>query len=234
MAQIAVWGSKAFGFDTEKIVPMLDLKVSMAAKDDGNGSEPEVVSFSTQYLRSTNSDPWAQVAEWRSLIGKANILYIGERQFGKNKFTLNSVEVSDVFIGNRGEFIGVKVSLTFEEKIIVAVKATTSGGKYSGKGFFGKLSDTLSAAANAVGNILNNRTEIASSGYVDRLIEYSVTRYEMDAAAEAARNVSVDLQFEAAMQYDPHDPWNDIYSDAQMENWADQVFDENGDWKVKQ
>lgn len=154
MAQIASWGPKAFGVDSNKIVPLVDLKVSMSVKGDSQGDssgtsqtnlqgrEPEVVSLATQYLRGTGSDPWVQVEEWRSLQGKTHPLYIGGKQFGENQFTLKSAEVSDVLLSNSGDFLGIKVSFTFEETVVKVKEQAKKEKTYFG----GSPYDSLSVA----------------------------------------------------------------------------------------
>lgn len=123
----AKWGAKGFLTSTTKLVPLADFKATMAVKSETQtdssgadktvvkGKELEVVTFNTQYMTAAGVDPWEQVEEWRSLLGKSNHLYIGGKRFGLNKFMLKSVEVSDTFLTPTGVFIGLKVTITLQE-----------------------------------------------------------------------------------------------------------------------
>lgn len=143
MAETAKWGGHSFVCSPTKLVPLMDLKATMAVKsesqDDSSGTsqttvmgkEPEVISFSTEYLLAAGTDPWGQVEAWRADIGKINPLYIGGKQFGPAKLMLKNVEFSNILMANSGKFLGVKLSITLEEKVATTAKKTSSGSTSS-------------------------------------------------------------------------------------------------------
>ena len=160
MGYLAQWGPKGFLISPEKIVPFEEFKATMSVKSDSQddasgtsktnlkGTEPEVVSFSTQYLISMGVDPWAQVEEWRTLQGKAHPLYIGGKTFaGGVKFMLKSAEVSNTLFSNAGDFLGLKMSFTFEGTGSTA--AATSSSKKTSNGKKGTVKEATEAKPTA-------------------------------------------------------------------------------------
>jgi hypothetical protein len=120
-----------------KIVPLLDLKTSFAAKtDSGNdtsgtaktntrGRELQSVTLSTLYVRGAGVDPRGQIAEWEAQIGKSYPLYIEGQRFGPAKLVLKNVDVSDILLSNTGKFLQCAVALKFEEYANETVSKTT-------------------------------------------------------------------------------------------------------------
>ena len=110
-----------------KIVPLMDLKTSFAAKtNNGNdtsgtaktnakGRELQSVTLSTLYVRGAGVDPRGQIAEWEAQVGNSYPLYIEGQRFGPAKLMLKSVDVSDILLSNTGKFLQCAVALKFEE-----------------------------------------------------------------------------------------------------------------------
>lgn len=137
MEYTALWGPKGFIVSPSKIVPLLNLSTSFAAKtDSGNdtsgtattntkGRELQSVSLSTLYVRGAGVDPRGQIAEWEAQVGNAYPLYIEGQRFGPPKLMLKSVDVSDVLLSNTGKFLKCAVALQFEEYSNETTKSTT-------------------------------------------------------------------------------------------------------------
>ena len=143
MEYTALWGPKGFIVSPSKIVPLLDLKTSFAAKtDSGNdasgtartnarGRELQTVTLSTLYVRGAGVDPRGQIAEWEAQVGNSYPLYIDGSRFGPAKLMLKSVDVSDILLSNTGKFLQCAVALKFEEysNETTTKKTTTSTAK---------------------------------------------------------------------------------------------------------
>ena len=126
MTYTARWGPKGFLVSPTKIVPIDGLSASVAVKSDGDSGssptgaralEPQKITFGATYLRAAGVDPLAQFEEWKSLVGQAHPLYIGDKRFGPAKMMLSSVEMSDVLLTNSGEFLKVMLSISMEEYV---------------------------------------------------------------------------------------------------------------------
>lgn len=138
MEYTALWGPKGFIVSPSKIVPLLDLKTSFAAKtDSGNdtsgtaktntrGRDLQSVTLSTLYVRGAGVDPRGQIAEWEAQIGKSYPLYIEGQRFGPAKLMLKNVDVSDILLSNTGKFLQCAVALKFEEYANETTTTTTS------------------------------------------------------------------------------------------------------------
>lgn len=144
MTYTARWGPKGFIVSPTKVVPLDGLSTSVAIKSNGssgsNGSTPtdaraletQKISFTVDYLRAAGVDPLAQWEEWKSLIGQAYPLYIGEKRFGPAKMMLSSVSMSDAILTNSGEFLKLNLSISLEEYVNdPATKARSSSGSAS-------------------------------------------------------------------------------------------------------
>lgn len=127
MGYIATWGPKGFIVSPNKIVPFEGLTTSVSVKEDSEkdtsgtsptnskGRELQPVSFSTTYFRGAGVDPRAQWDEWCDLVGESHPLYIGGERFGPQRLKLKSANLSTVQTDNKGRFISVSISLSFEE-----------------------------------------------------------------------------------------------------------------------
>ena len=127
MGYQARWGPKGFIISAGKIVGIEDLQTSYSLKTDTNedtsgtpptntkGMELQPVTLSTKYLRATGTNPRGQMAEWRSLVGKAYPLYLGGKRFGPPKLQLQKVDVSDILLANSGDILACTVALSFME-----------------------------------------------------------------------------------------------------------------------
>lgn len=145
---MAQWGPKGFLVSPEKIVTFDGFSTSIALKTDNSedtsgtsptntkGKEKQTVSMSINYIRAAGVDPRAQFEEWGSLVGSAYPLYIGDKQFGPDLLMLTKVDVSDLQLSSKGEFISVKLAVSFDEYIppkpAVAAVAVTKNTATSG------------------------------------------------------------------------------------------------------
>lgn len=128
MAVKANWGPKSFFTSPSRIVPFSDFSTSVKLKadseNDTSGTEPtntrgrelQPVSFSTVYFRAAGNDPMAEFNSWVSLVGMYYPLYVGGRRVGPaERFTLQSVEASDMQQAENGTVLSLAVSLSFIE-----------------------------------------------------------------------------------------------------------------------
>ncbi len=146
MADMAQWGTHIFGCSPSKLTPFRDFKATMAVKSDtqtdangtdktaSKGKEPETVSFSVNYLLGAGVNPWKEVDGWRNDLGNSNNLYIGGKRYGNERFTLQSVDVSNLLANNTGRVLGVNVALSFKEYSTTISKGATSGTSGSSGG----------------------------------------------------------------------------------------------------
>lgn len=157
MTYTARWGPKGFLVSPTKIVPFDGLSASVAVKSNGDsgsaptdtrGLEAQKIAFSVTYLRSVGVDPRAQFEEWKSLVGQAHPLYIGEKRFGPAKMMLSGVEMSDVLLTNSGEFLKLTLSISLEEHVSdPATKARSSSGSKSASASASSNTTASNAAA---------------------------------------------------------------------------------------
>lgn len=127
MEYTARWGQKGWLISPQKVVALEQLKVSFALKattnEDTSGTPPtntkgrelQEITLEATYLRGAGTLPREQITEWESLIGDINPLYIGGKQFGADNFQLTKVDVSDIQITPKGEFIAVTIAITLKE-----------------------------------------------------------------------------------------------------------------------
>lgn len=128
MAQYtAKWGSKGFIVGPGKVVPLSNLSTAFELKSESNndtsgtpptntrGLELQTISLETTYLAAAGVDPRGQIEEWQSLIGEKNALYIQGKRFGPKLMQLTRVDVSNVVLGNNGEFLSADVGITLVE-----------------------------------------------------------------------------------------------------------------------
>ena len=106
-----------------------DSKNDTSGKNPTNtrGKETQQITLSTTYLRAAGVDPLAQYNEWCGELGKSYPLYIGGKKFGPAKVELSSVNISQSTLLPSGEFVGIKLSLTFTEG--TTTKSTASNRK---------------------------------------------------------------------------------------------------------
>lgn len=127
MAYMARWGPKGFAVSPSQVIPFENFSTSVALKSDSEndtsgtaptntrGRELQPMEFSVTYLRAAGADPRAQIEEWETLLGQAYPLYIGEKRFGPAKMTLKKVDVADILLTIKGEFLRAVVTVTLEE-----------------------------------------------------------------------------------------------------------------------
>ncbi|MDO5574441.1 MAG: hypothetical protein Q4G60_10755 [bacterium] len=127
MAQ-AQWGSKVWQISRSGIRRLDGLKTGYAMQTETNadkdgesptqevGYELQSVSFSTSYNMTTGTqDVRREFESWKSLVGKANPLYIGGAKFGPDKLQLISVDLGDNYIDENGLMRWADVSFSFKE-----------------------------------------------------------------------------------------------------------------------
>lgn len=127
MGTVARWGSKKFVISRSKINPIYDFSSSYAMKEDSNsdtsgnkktntrGRQPEEPSFSVDYVAGVGCKPRTEITNWRANVGKKEYLYIGKSQYGKNRFELKTVDLSDILLDSNGRMTKGTVTLTFLE-----------------------------------------------------------------------------------------------------------------------
>lgn len=161
MAYTAKWKSKGFLISPNKVVPFENLKTSFALKTDTNsdtsgtpstntlGRELQEITFETMYSRALGTDPRAQIEDWNANIGGIDTLYIKGKPFGADKLQLIKVDVTETKLSATGEFLSVRLALTFKEyqsqaaaistkpktggTTSTATKTTTNNGKQLNK-----------------------------------------------------------------------------------------------------
>ncbi len=146
MANMAQWGPQKFSCSPSRLAPFRDFKATMAVKSDTQtdadgtnktatkGLEPETVSLAVDYLLSAGVNPWKEVDGWRNELGNSYALYIGGKKYGNERFTLKSVEVSNLLSNNSGRVLGVTVTVALTEYSSTVTKAKTkSKAKKSSK-----------------------------------------------------------------------------------------------------
>lgn len=146
----AKWGNKGFLVSPEKIVPMLSLTTGFVRKAETNndtsgqpttntrGVELQEIRLETRYLASMGVDPRGQIDEWRAQFGKQYPLYIEGKQFGPDLLELDSVDITNIKLDNKGRFLSVDMTITLIEFIPqetkVSEKKSTSGAASSKDG----------------------------------------------------------------------------------------------------
>ena len=142
----AKWGNKGFLVSPSKIVPLLSLSTGFARKSDTNndtsgqpttntrGIELQSIKLDTRYVASAGVDPRGQIDEWKSQFGKYYPLYINGKQFGPDLLELDSVDVSNILMDNRGEFLSVDISITLIEYVPQETSLSEKKGSTAGSG----------------------------------------------------------------------------------------------------
>ena len=125
----ASWGNKGFIISPSKIVPLLDLTTGFARKSDTNndtsgqpttntrGLDLQTMQLDTRYVAAAGVDPRGQIDEWKAQFGKRYPLLINGKQFGPDLMELDSVDVSNIQMDNRGRFLSVDISITLVEYV---------------------------------------------------------------------------------------------------------------------
>ena len=157
MGYTARWGPKGFIVSPSKVVPLEDLTTSFALKSDTNedtsgtpptnttGMELQPLEVKTKYMRALGTDPLGQLAEWKSLVGKAYPFYLKGKRFGPDKVQLKNVSVSETMFTPDGTMIACTVSLSFEE--YSSATDTNASAKASQAGAMSAAPSTAEKAA---------------------------------------------------------------------------------------
>lgn len=146
MAYLAKWGKKKFEISPNKIIPVLDIQTGFSRKEDENndtsgkattntrGMELQSISFSTQYFYGTGTNPREEIDDWQNQFKTKAPLYINGKQFGPDLLELESVDVSDIMLDNKGEFLQATVSINLKEYVEPTTKASKKKKTTSKKG----------------------------------------------------------------------------------------------------
>lgn len=134
---LAKWGNKGFLVTPNKLVPLLSLSTGFSRKSDTandtsgtpttntQGMELQQIKLETRYVAGLGVDPRGQIEEWRNQFGLRYPLYINGKQFGPNLLELVSVDVSNILMDNKGNFLSVDISVTLEEYDPATVTTTS-------------------------------------------------------------------------------------------------------------
>ena len=127
MGTVARWGSHKFIISRSKINPIYNFSSNYQMKEDSNsdtsgnkktntrGRKPEEPAFSVDYVAAAGCSPRNEITAWRKELGEKAYLYIGTTQYGKNRFELKSVSVSDVVLDSSGRTLKGTITLNFLE-----------------------------------------------------------------------------------------------------------------------
>lgn len=106
----------------ESLSTSYSMKTDTNADKEGNapteqvGFEDEEISLSTTYrIETGTSDIRGMIATWKSMIGLAAPLIIGQEVFGPDNVQLQSVSLSNVSIRPNGVFTAATLSFKFKE-----------------------------------------------------------------------------------------------------------------------
>lgn len=134
----ARWGPKGFVVSPLQVIPFDGFSTSIALKtDNGNdtsgtgatntrGREPQTMTFTTKYLRSMGVNPRKQYEDWDAELGNSYPLYIGNKRFGPEKMKLTNVDVSELLLSERGDFISLTLNITLQEDTETTTTTTTT------------------------------------------------------------------------------------------------------------
>lgn len=150
MAVQASWGSMTFQVSPNRITAITGLTTGFNRKADTNedtsgqpttntkGLDLQSVSFDVSYVAGLGVDPRSMIDAWKSQFFKRYPLYIGGRRFGARFMELDSVDVGNIVLDNRGRFIQVDISITLTEYVppdtTVSAKKTSGGAASSTAG----------------------------------------------------------------------------------------------------
>lgn len=127
MGYTARWRNKGFIISPYKVVALENLKTSFGLDTQNNmdtsgtpstntlGRKLQEITLETTYARALGTNPRAQLDEWDANVGGYDTLYIQGKPFGADKMQLINVDVSDIKLTAAGEFLSVRVALTFRE-----------------------------------------------------------------------------------------------------------------------
>lgn len=175
----ASWGNKGFLVSPNKIVPLLNLTTGFSRKSDTNndtsgqpttntrGLELQTIKLETRYVASLGVDPRGQIDEWKAQFGKRYPLYINGRKFGPDLLELDSVDVSNIQMDNRGRFLSVDISITLVEYV---PPTTTVTQKNSTTASTGTNSGAMAATASSTDKTTKKTTIVRPAAQVTMLV----------------------------------------------------------------
>ena len=106
--------------------------VEGSPKSNQRGMKKQPLSFSSTLMAALGIDVRKEFESWKSWVGQVGILKIGGKKFGPN-WLLTSVKPSEVQIDDKGRFLSMKLTYTFEEndevtdkEILASVNAARS------------------------------------------------------------------------------------------------------------
>ena len=127
MAVTVQWGPKSFVVAPGQVVPVRDLTTGYSRKSETNndtsgqattnttGLELQQIKFSTTYMIAAGADPIAEIADWKSQLGKQYPLILNGQQFGPDLMELVSVDFSNLQLDNNGRILSMDAAISFEE-----------------------------------------------------------------------------------------------------------------------
>lgn len=136
---IASYAHKQFNVSDRQIKTFqgfsFDAKL-ITEKQDSIGSKPlttikgeDLSSFKLSVPLSVDFrlSPLVEFEDWHSILSKATpyILILGTKQFGKNKYLLNSLSMTDTLLSEKGVLLSCTLELSFEEFIAQATAKST-------------------------------------------------------------------------------------------------------------
>lgn len=127
---------QSFSFDAKLITEKQDStgrKPLTTIKGEDLSSFKLSVPLSVDYGLS----PLAEFEDWHAILAKATpyILILGTKQFGREKYLLNSLSMSDTIFSEKGVMLSCTLELSFEEFVGQgAAKENSSGSGSAGGG----------------------------------------------------------------------------------------------------
>jgi hypothetical protein len=114
--------SRVLGISGNKAVPVTDLSAKWEADQNSTtgvvSSTQKLVdmSFTVTLSRALGRDPLKDLNAWRKLIGRTGIISVGGKSFAAKKFSLLSVDTSEVIFDDFGRFHVIRLNVSFVEK----------------------------------------------------------------------------------------------------------------------
>lgn len=142
---IAVFSSKVFQVELNKIYTFGDLKYSSSLeteKQDSEGSKPSTYlkgpgldSFSIKMMLDSTFgiNPRAEWEEWQDIMnaGIAYAFILGSKPLGPNKWLLVKVDPDNFITDNSGNILSLELSLQFDEYVRPGSKEASKSGTKS-------------------------------------------------------------------------------------------------------
>jgi len=158
---IATFGKKVFQVDAKKIYTFRDFAYSATLETEAQeveGKKPSTYikgeALSTMSLtiplgKEYGVDPRSEWESWENILAQKTPQYfiLGGKPVGKNKWLLKSVSPSNMRIDNKGQIVGMDLTLEFEEYVRAgsAAASKSSGGSKKSSGVKVNVQDQIAA-----------------------------------------------------------------------------------------